>query len=223
MTQQMAFEWPALTPWLWQYSWREPSVMQALRAELATHRLGQMQLAPEQAGFLAWLLGLIGSQRHLEIGAFAGYSALAAALAMPAHGRVITCDVSAEWTQVAQRYWQQAGVGDKVSLYLAPALRTLDVFQLQGMAGYFDSVLIDGDKPNYPAYVEAAYQLTRVGGVIVLDNVLLGGRVALPAKAGDSAGVRRMRQLNVALWHDQRFDVSLLPLGDGMTLLRKRA
>lgn len=197
--------------------------MQTLRAELATHHLGQMQLAPEQAGFLAWLVNLMGSRRHLEMGTFAGYSALAVALAMPAQGRVVTCDVNAEWAQVAQRYWAQAGVRDKISLHLSPALRTLDILQLSGLTNYFDSVLIDADKPNYPAYVEAAYHLTREGGVIILDNMLLGGRVALPEQAQESAGVRRMRRLNVALWHDQRFDVSLLPLGDGMTLLRKRA
>ncbi|GAA5784059.1 O-methyltransferase [Chitiniphilus shinanonensis] len=210
-----------LADYLARVGWREPLALAALRAETAGHRLGHMQLAPQQGALLALLLRLIGATRYLEVGTFTGYSALTAALAMGESGRVTACDVSDTFTRIARRHWEDAGVAGRIELVIQPALLTLNALLADGAAGSFDCVLIDADKPSYPAYYERALQLVRQGGLIVLDNMLLGGRV-LARQDNEPPGVAVVRALNASLLDDQRVEPFLLPLGDGMTLLRKR-
>lgn len=212
---------PLLEEYLRQNTLREPEPLRELREETASHRLAKMQLAPEQGALLALLLRLIGARRYLEVGTFTGYSSLVAALAMGDAGRVVACDASAEFTTVAREHWQRAGVADRVELRLQDALRSLDELLAEGAAGSFDCMFIDADKPAYPDYYERGLQLVRTGGLIILDNMLLGGRVAEPA-AGEPAGVRVVRALNLALRDDERVECCLLPVGDGLTILIKR-
>jgi predicted O-methyltransferase YrrM len=201
-------------------SLREPEILRRLRAETEALPLGQMQIAPEQGQFMALLLRLIGARHCLEIGTFTGYSALAAALALPPEGRVVTCDINAETTALARRYWQEAGMADKIELHLGPARRTLDALRAEPRAGSFDFAFIDADKSNYDAYYEGALALVRTGGLIMLDNVLWGGAVI--DAAVDDADTVALRRLNRKLHGDARIDLSLLPLVDGITLARKR-
>lgn len=199
----------------------EPEVMRELRAFTATHRLAKMQISPDQGQFLAWLTRVLGVRRHLEIGVFTGYSALAVALAMPEDGHIVACDVSATFTDVAREYWRRAGVADRIRLVLQPALDTLTQLLAQEGAGGFDMAFIDADKPSTPDYFEACLQLVRPGGVIVLDNIFLGGRVMAP-QPSDPPGVHVMHAFNAALRDDPRVHLSVLPMGDGMTLVHKR-
>lgn len=199
---------------------REPEILARLRSETARLPEASYQIAPEQGQLLAFLIELIGARRTLDIGTFTGYSALAAALALPPDGRVIACDVSEDWTAIARRYWAEAGVADRIDLRLGLALDTLDALVAAGEAGRFDFALIDAEKKNYPAYYERALRLVRPGGLIALDNTLWRGTVA-----DDAAGDRKtelFRRLNRALHADQRVSLVLLPLGDGLTLVRKR-
>jgi predicted O-methyltransferase YrrM len=201
-------------------SLREPPVLRRLREETARLPMGGMQIAPDQGQLMALLARLVGARRCLEIGTFTGYSALAVALALPRDGRIIACDVNPETTAIAQRYWAAAGVADRIELRLAPALATLDALLADGEAGRFDFVFIDADKDNYDAYYERALSLLRAGGLIVIDNVLWGGWVAdARRKDPDTAA---LRALNAKLHADERIDLSLLPLADGITLARKR-
>lgn len=179
-----------------------------------------MQIAPEQAQFLAWLIQVLSVERILEIGTFRGYSALAMALALPAQGQIVTCDISAAETTIARRYWQQAGVADKISLHLAPALETLATFVADPPVRPFDLVLIDADKRHYQAYYEYAWQLVRPGGLVVIDNVLWYGKVADPT-IQDPTTVA-LRQFNQKMAADARVSISLVPLGDGLLLAWKR-
>lgn len=201
-------------------SLREPEVLRRLREETLAMPEANMQIAPEQGQLMALLVRLMGAKRILEIGTFTGYSALVMALALPADGRLIACDVSAEWTAIARRYWQEAGVAGRIELRLAPALVTLDRLIGDGAAGSFDLAFIDADKENYRAYYERALTLLRAGGLILIDNTLWGGSVADPAR--DDAETRAIRALNAALHHDERIDLALVPIGDGLTLARKR-
>ena len=210
-----------MTAWLRQTGWREAAPLARLREETAQHKQAKMQLAPEQGALLDWLLKLIGARHYLEVGTFTGYSALTAALAMGANGRVLACDVSPAFTDIAQNHWLAAGVREQIELVLQPALQTLDALLADGAAGRFDCMLIDADKPSYPAYLERGLQLVRQGGLILLDNMFLNGRVASPDPA-EPPGVGIIRQLNADLKHDERVDLCVLPIGDGMTLLRKR-
>ncbi|SMC29916.1 Predicted O-methyltransferase YrrM [Andreprevotia lacus DSM 23236] len=200
---------------------REPAAMIQLRTATQDHRLGKMQLAPEQGLLLMFLLRLIGAQRYLEVGTFTGYSALAAALAMGETGRVTACDVSDTFTRVAREHWQAAGVAERIALILQPALRTMDDLLAHGAAGSYDCVFVDADKPPYPEYYERALQLLRPGGLVILDNMLQGGSVAT-AQDDEAPGIRIVRELNEQLRDDERVEHCMLPLGDGMTLLRKR-
>ena len=214
----------ALTDALYEYllsvSLREPELLRELRAETATDPEVQMQIAPEQGQFMALLVRLIGARRCLEIGVFTGYSSLATALALPDEGRIIACDVSEKWTAVARRYWQRAGVAHKIDLRLAPALDTLDALLAAGAAATFDFAFLDADKENYPAYYERIYALLRTGGLLAVDNTLWSGRVLDPRERDpETEGIRR---LNDQLHRDARIDLSLLPLADGLTLVRKR-
>ena len=201
-------------------SLREAPVLQKLRQETARLPGGGMQIAPDQGQLMALLARLAGARRCLEIGTFTGYSALAVALALPPEGRIIACDVNPATTAVARRYWAAAGVADKIELRLGPALATLDALLGDGQEGAFDFVFIDADKENYDGYYERALRLLRPGGLIVIDNVLWGGWVAdLRRRDPDTAA---LRALNQKLHADERIDLSLLPLADGITLARKR-
>ncbi|MEW6354585.1 MAG: class I SAM-dependent methyltransferase [Pseudomonadota bacterium] len=199
-------------------SLREPPLLKRLREETASHPWARMQIAPEQGQFIALLVQLLGAKKALEIGVFTGYSSLCVALALPPDGKLIACDVSEEWTAVARRYWSEAGVAHKVELRLAPALETLDNLLKDGQAGVFDFAFIDADKTGYNDYYERALQLLRPGGLIMLDNMLRGGRVIDPQADDDT---RAIHALNTKLHHDQRVALSLLPIADGLTLALK--
>lgn len=201
-------------------SLREPESLVQLRQETDQHPLSNMQIAPEQGQFMALLVRLIGATRAIEIGVFTGYSALAVALALPSTGELIACDVNEEYTAIARRYWQKAGVADKIDLRLAPALETLDQLLQTGQAATFDFVFIDADKENYLNYYERSLQLLRPGGLIAIDNVLWYGQVADPDVQDSSTTA--IRAFNAAIHHDERVVLSMIPIGDGLTLAMKR-
>ena len=220
----MSKKYLALTDSIYDYlqavSVREPEVLKRLREETASMPNSTMQISPDQGQFMALLVQLINASKTLEIGVFTGYSSLSVALALPPDGKVIACDVSDEYTQVARRYWTEAGVADKVSLRLAPALETLDGLINDGQVGTFDFAFIDADKGNYDGYYERALKLVRTGGLIAIDNVLWGGKVADDnAQDADTVAIRA---LNEKLLDDQRVSLSLLPIADGLTLALKR-
>jgi predicted O-methyltransferase YrrM len=201
-------------------SLRESPVLAQLRAETATLPMAVMQIAPEQGQFMALLIKLMGARRAIEVGVYTGYSALAVAEALPDDGLLVACDINTETTAIAQRYWQQAGLADKIDLRLAPAAQTLQALLDDEQAGSFDFVFIDADKTGYSDYYELCLALLRPGGLIVVDNVLWGGAV-LEASTDDD-DTRAIQQFNAQLSVDQRVDLSLLPLADGLSLLRKR-
>lgn len=199
---------------------REPDLLRQLRAETAAMPEHDMQIAPEQGALMALLIELTGARRCLEVGTFTGYSSLSVALVLPADGRLVCCDLSREWTDVARRYWAQAGVADKIELRLGPALDTLDEMVAEGLAGTFDFAFLDADKDNYPAYADRILTLLRRGGLMAIDNVFWGGEVAQPEV--DNASVRGIRELNRMLASDERVSLSMVPIADGLTLARKR-
>lgn len=213
----------AMTDRLYEYlvrhSLREPELLKRLREETAKDPMAVMQIAPEQGQFMALLVQLLGARKALEIGVFTGYSSLCVALALPQDGKLIACDVSEEWTRVARRYWQEAGVAQKIELHIAPALETLDKLLADGQAGTFDFAFIDADKTGYDDYYERTLQLLRTGGLIVLDNMLRDGRVA-DAPQCDEATLA-IHKLNQKLHHDARIALSLLPVADGLSLALK--
>ncbi len=213
---------PELQSYLTAINPPEHPLLAALRAETARHRQGHMHIAPEQAQLLAWLAQVLPVQHYLEIGVFTGYSSTAMAMALPEHGRITACDISVTYTDIARRYWQQAQVAHKIDLHLQPALITLDELLAQGAAGRYDLALIDADKAPTPHYVDRCWQLLRPGGIMAIDNILLGGRVAAAATANEPPSVAVLRQFNHQLPQDARFAPLTLPLGDGLTLLRKR-
>jgi caffeoyl-CoA O-methyltransferase len=214
----------ALTDEVYDYllrvSLREPELLRRLREETAGLENANMQIGPEQGQFMALLVELIGARRTLEIGTFTGYSALVVALALPPSGRVVACDVSAEWTAVARRYWKEAGVAKKIDLRLAPARETLEGLLREERRDPFDFAFIDADKANYDAYYELCLRLVRPGGLIALDNVLWSGKVADPSVT--DADTEAIRRLNAKLASDERVSLSLVPIGDGLTLARRR-
>lgn len=213
-----------ITPKLYDYmlsvSSRETALMARLREETAKMPGAGMQIPPMQGQFLAFLVALIGARRGIEIGTFTGYSALWVAAALPDDGKLICCDVNEKTTAVARRYWKEAGVDRKIELRLAPALDTLKALLASYGAGMFDYVFIDADKENYDAYYERALKLVRAGGLIVFDNMLWGGAVADGRKR--DVDTLALKALNAKLHDDQRVDLSLLYIGDGVTLARKR-
>jgi predicted O-methyltransferase YrrM len=201
-------------------SLREAPCLLALRQETAAMTQHRMQISPEQGQFMALLVRLAGARRCLEVGVFTGYSSLVTALALPDDGMIVACDVSEEWTAIARRHWQAAGVAHKIDLRLAPALVTLDALLLAEGEGGFDFAFIDADKVSYLGYYERALRLLRPGGLLLVDNTLWSGRVADPAAT--DADTEALRQFNVVLHRDERVDLSLVPIGDGLTLARKR-
>ncbi|HUH85978.1 MAG TPA: class I SAM-dependent methyltransferase [Stellaceae bacterium] len=201
-------------------SLRETPVERELRRETARLPLGAMQIASDQVQLMALLVRLIGARHCLEIGTFTGMSALAVALALPPEGRIIACDVDPEMTSIARRYWAKAGVAEKIDLRLGPALQTLDELLVERQEDCFDFAFIDADKENYDGYYERVLRLLRPGGLAVIDNVLWGGWVA-DARRKD-ADTRALRALNSKLHRDERIDLVLLPMADGITLARKR-
>ncbi len=209
-----------LYDYLLAHSVQEPESLQALRQETAQHPMAQMQIAPEQGQFMALLIQLMGAKKALEVGVFTGYSALWVALALPPEGRLIACDVNRDYTAIAQRYWEQAGVAQKIDLRLAPATETLAHLIAEGQQDSVDFAFIDADKSNYAVYYEQVLQLVRPGGLIAIDNVLWSGRVADPSVTDNRTQV--LRRLNAALAADPRIRLSLVPIGDGLTLALKR-
>jgi predicted O-methyltransferase YrrM len=201
-------------------SLREAEVLRRLRAETQAMPNATMQISPEQGQFMALLVKLVGARKIIEIGTFTGYSALCMAQALPRDGRIVACDISAEWTAIAARYWAEAGVAGRIELRLAPALETTRALIEGGESLTFDLAFIDADKQNYGAYYEAALELLRPGGLILVDNTLWYGRVA-DGEVQDADTVA-IRAFNAQLRDDPRVDLSLLPIGDGLTLARKR-
>ena len=212
-----------LTDTLYQYlldhSLREHPAQTALRTATMQHRYAGMQIAPEQGQLMAMLIKLTGARYALEVGVFTGYSALTVALALPDDGRLLACDVSDEYTRIGKPFWEQAGVAHKIELCLAPAIETLDVRLTAGEQGTFDFAFIDADKTSYDAYYERCLLLVRRGGLIAIDNMLWDGAVASPSKDPDTLA---LQALNAKLHSDQRIDLSLLPIADGVALALKR-
>jgi caffeoyl-CoA O-methyltransferase len=212
-----------LTPELYRYllknSLREPEVLQKLREQTHKMSMSQMQISPEQGQFMALLVQLLNAKKTLDIGVFTGYSALSVALALPSDGQVIACDTNVEWTKIALKYWELANMSHKINLHLAPAKDTLQSLIDNGEAGSFDFAFIDADKVNYPVYYELALKLVRPGGLIAVDNVLWSGKVANPEVMDRDTLI--LREFNAKLLNDERVSLSMIPMGDGLTLARK--
>ena len=204
--------------YLLQHSLRETQACMDLRAITETMEFGGMQVSPEQGQFMALLVSLLSVNKAIEVGTFTGYSALCVAQALPDDGTLIACDVSDEWTSIGKQYWEQAGVSHKIDLRIGPALDTLA--SLVEEQGTFDFGFIDADKVNYLQYYTHILNLLRPGGILLIDNVLWGGSVADPADQEEST--RAIRTLNEYIHNDSRVDVSMLPIGDGLTIVRKR-
>ena len=211
---------PALYDYLLGNSLRETEVQRKLRVRTAQLPDHNMQIAPEQGQFMALLAQLLGARRALEVGVYTGYSALCVAAALPADGLLVACDLSAEYTAIAREYWQRAGVSERIDLRLGPAADTLAALLDDGVAGTFDLAFIDADKTGYAGYFEQCLRLLRPGGLVVVDNVLWNGRVLDGASADPDT--RAIQAFNRALHGDDRIDLSLVPVGDGLTLARKR-
>jgi len=210
-----------LYEYLLSVSLREPEILRNLREETNKLPMARMQIAPEQGQFMALLMQLLGAKKTLEVGVFTGYSSLVVALALPPEGKVIACDIDDKYTNIAKKYWEQAGVTNKINLYLAPALETLEMLIKQGEAGTFDFAFIDADKNNYEKYYERSLELIRPGGLIAIDNVLWSGQVADPQI--QDKRTEAIRFLNQKLHLDERINLSIVPIGDGLTLALKRS
>ena len=219
MTKQTLGLEQSLYDYLLSISLREPTILTQLRQETAQMPRSIMQISPEQGQFMALLVKLIGAKKTLEIGVFTGYSSLVVALALPADGKIVACDVSEEYTSVARRYWQRAGVEDKIDLHIAPALETLDHLLTAGEGGTFDFAFIDADKGNYENYYEQCLKLIRTGGLIAIDNVLWSGKVA--DREIEDNQTNKIRAFNRKLHEDSRITISLVPIADGLTLAIK--
>ena len=201
-------------------SLREHPVLAELRHVTESHPMAKMQISPDQGQFMAFLVRLAGARRVLEVGTFTGYSALSMALALPEDGTLVACDVSEDYARIAREYWSRAEVSNKITLKLAPAADTLRELLAAGGAGAFDLCFVDADKENYDTYYELGLKLLRVGGLMIIDNVLRGGDSANPATT--SIGTQAIRALNAKMHSDERVHLSFVPIGDGVTLAQKR-
>jgi caffeoyl-CoA O-methyltransferase len=210
----------AVHAYLLDVSLREPDVLRRLREETASRENADMQIAPEQGQFMALLVRLIGAERTLVVGTVTGYTALVVAHALPPHGRVTACEISEEYAAIARRWWAEGGVLEKIEIRVAPAAETLDRMVEEGLEGRFDFAFIDADKAGYVEYWERCLRLVRRGGLIAVDNVLWDGRVADPANEEEST--QAIRAFNARVRDDDRVDLSLVPVGDGLTLARVR-
>lgn len=210
----------ALHSYLLEHSLREPDVLRRLREETATLPEHNMQISPEQGQFMQLLLRLMSARRGVEIGTFTGYSTLAMAQALPENGRIVACDVSEQWTGIARRYWEEAGVGERITLRLGPASETLAAMVSAGEGATMDFAFIDADKVSYIDYYEKAIELLRPGGLIMVDNILWNGRVA--DDGNEESATVAIRAFNERVHDDTRVDLSMVPIGDGLTLARKR-
>ena len=208
-----------LREYLLNFSVKESEILRELREETAQMEYSAMQISPEQGSFMAFLVGLINGKRTLDIGVFTGYSSLVVALALPEDGYVTACDINTEWTDIARKYWKLAQVEDKIDLRIAPALETLDELLTDGYGGTYDFSFIDADKINYQQYYERSLELVRSGGLIAIDNVLWSGRV-IDDHSGDP-NTEAIREFNKKLYQDERVSISMVPIGDGLTLARK--
>jgi len=200
-------------------SLREHPELRALRDETAKHEMARMQVSPEQGQLMQMLIRMLGATNCIEVGTFTGYSALAVALALPDDGKLVACDISEEYTKIGIPFWERAGVAGKIDLRIAPATETLDAMIAVGETGSYDFAFIDADKPGYPDYFDRCLTLMRIGGVIAVDNIFMGGGVADPD--ADSDNVVAMRNFNALIKDDNRVELSLIPIGDGLTLARK--
>lgn len=201
-------------------SLREPDVLTRLREETSRMSMSMMQIAPEQGQFMQLLVKALGVRHAIEVGVFTGYSTLCVALAMPDDGRIVACDINKEWTDIAQRYWKEANVDHKIELRLAPALDTLDALIDEQLQNKFDFAFIDADKAGYKDYYERVLALIRPGGLIAIDNTLWNGSVT--DESDQTESTQAIRDINRHLHADERVDISLLPIGDGLTLALKR-
>ncbi|MCG8671252.1 MAG: class I SAM-dependent methyltransferase [Pseudomonadales bacterium] len=220
MSNRSDLDLSQLYPYLFENSVREEPLLKKLREETAKDQMARMQIAPEQGQFMALLLKLMNAKRVIEIGTFTGYSSLVMAAALPEDGHIVCCDVDEYWTSIAKRYWQEAGLEHKLDLRLAPALDTLNSLLKTEGPESFDAAFLDADKANYDTYYERCLELIKPGGLMMLDNVLWSGRVIDP-EVQDEDTVS-LRAINAKLKQDQRVDISMLPLADGLTLARKR-
>jgi len=210
----------ALLAYLLEHGVREAPLLAELRRETAALPMARMQISPEQGAFMGLLVELLAPRRCLEIGVFTGYSALAVALRLPTDGLITACDINDDWTQIARRYWQRAGVAEKIHLHLGPANDTLDALLRDGAADTYDFAFIDADKENYETYYEKSLALLRPGGLLIADNVLWSGRVL---DNGDhEASTKALRAFNRARIRDERVSIAMAPIADGLTLMRKR-
>jgi len=200
-------------------SLRESELLKRLRGETVVDEMSRMQISPEQGQFMSMLIRLIGAKKALEVGVYTGYSSLCIALAMHGDGQLVACDINEQWTAVAKRYWQEAGVSDKIDLRLGLAVDTLMGLLASGEAGSYDFAFIDADKKSYETYYELCLELLRAGGLIAIDNVLWGGAVADEDIMDEDT--QTIRKLNKFILGDKRVEISLVPIGDGLTLARK--
>ena len=208
-----------LREYLLAVSLRESAVLRRLREHTAAEQMARMQIAPEQGQLMALLARLMGARRALEVGVYTGYSALCVASALPVDGKLVACDISEAWTRIAQRFWNEAGVAERIELRLGPALGTLDALLHEGQAERFDFAFIDADKVNYAHYYERALQLVRPGGLIAVDNTLWSGSVIDPTD--QEPDTLAIRAFNESIHADHRVQLSLVPIGDGLTLALK--
>jgi len=198
---------------------REPAILAELREATQSHEMARMQISPEQGQLMQMLVKMMGARNCIEVGTFTGYSALAVALALPDGGRLVACDVSTDYTDIGVPFWEKAGVADRIDLRIAPATETLDAMIGAGEGGAYDFAFIDADKPAYPDYFERCLALLRTGGVLGFDNVFMQGNAADPQTSSENA--QAMRAFNAMLKDDARVEISMIPIGDGLTLARK--
>lgn len=209
-----------LLDYLVEHSLRDDDILARLREETSRLTMARMQISPIQGQLMGLLAQLVGAKIAVEVGTFTGYSALCVARALPSDGKLIACDVSEEWTAIGKSYWEEAHVAERIDLRIAPAVETLDNLIDSGLAGQVDFGFIDADKPSYDHYYERLLTLLRPGGIILVDNVLWGGAVI--DDSDQSEDTQAIRKLNAKVVKDPRVDVSMLPIGDGLTLVRKR-